>query len=887
MLYTGKTYDTAGRVVSVEIVTGNDRSRHIEIGAPESGLMLDSEEALTIEGETNDIFDVILRQSAIVRLKARDFVPDLFRSDCREATVVMKVGEHTVFDGFILPRTYSQGYNSALDTLEVNCIDRLGALQWLTWRETMSGNPTYQEAITECAQRTIRDILTRALALVDIDSLDVISAPLVEEGGVSALDGILVDERRFMGDDEESVWTAEEVVTECLRYLNLHIAHDGDRVIVFSWDDLKNASVYAVTQRTAYGSNSKLDIGEVFNRIEVTCETEEIDDFIPDPLGDDSYSSPFSGNQLYLKEFSFTKGDPTHEGSLFLSSRGTNLIYPAGEESYWMREWWIRVLEAKGWRLFGRTAQSKKWDCMIPLSAAKLADDFYSFGDTWQNRYPDGVNRTQGAMFVELTGGKTEPKKKDNSIAIDSEREKYMVIGVGGDGIERSKSDFIGHISEQFKNMLDLSVPRAAFSGGYMQLSPSDDTTTRYLDISGKIAFAPVSETIKPSKDVVDFNQVPATKYKEGDLRRFYREYYKAENPGDTPEINDFSLWVSNMGFDVFCEEEALKRGEYISVYTGNSFIEKDVFSKIRALRCMLIVGDKCLVEHTRPGETDSYRWERFHTIGECADRGEFLAQSFTIGFDPKIGDYIIGKEYDIWKNAHYSLQLDTKGTIIPIRKSDNLHGEVTFLILGPETDTLWPLNMCLNIPYTLSSMPDNTETGQQDSSLLLLNYVSGIWLKDFNIRIISDNAGNDPLNENDLVYVSDTDESFINPKDDITMRIHSDLTAEERASFGVRDVTRNSTAIDADSGTGLLSVWDPRLGVQAKPEQLYVDWYYRECHRPHVEIEQSIRTGSNKTMMWCYTIPAMRRRRFYPVSVSRDLQQGAATVRMRSIDNI
>ncbi len=183
--------------------------------------------------------------------------------------------------------------------------------------------------------------------------------------------------------------------------------------------------------------------------------------------------------------------------------------------------------------------------------------------------------------------------------------------------------------------------------------------------------------------------------------------------------------------------------------------------------------------------------------------------------------------------------------------------------------------------------MPDNTETGQQDSSLLLLNYVSGIWLKDFNIRIISDNAGNDPLNENDLVYVSDTDESFINPKDDITMRIHSDLTAEERASFGVRDVTRNSTAIDADSGTGLLSVWDPRLGVQAKPEQLYVDWYYRECHRPHVEIEQSIRTGSNKTMMWCYTIPAMRRRRFYPVSVSRDLQQGAATVRMRSIDNI
>ena len=45
----------------------------------------------------------------------------------------------------------------------------------------------------------------------------------------------------------------------------------------------------------------------------------------------------------------------------------------------------------------------------------------------------------------------------------------------------------------------------------------------------------------------------------------------------------------------------------------------------------------------------------------------------------------------------------------------------------------------------------------------------------------------------------------------------------------------RLSVPLDTTTGTGLLSVYDHNKAAQAKPEQLYVDSYYTEYHRPRV----------------------------------------------------
>lgn len=923
MRYIGTTKDTAGRTVGVEIITDSDTTQTVEIGARGSGLHLAAKEALTVKGETNDLFDVIVRQSACVRLKTRDFVPDLFRSDFREGRVRLFVDGITVFDGFILPRTYAQDFAGVLDALDVNCIDRLGAWQWLKWRDVGTGGVEWEDAKSGARELTIGEVIREALGMTGTSEFEALSSPLMEAGGITALDGVKVNETLFLGEDEDSVWTVEEVVEECLRYLNLHIMQDGSRVIVFSWDDLKEARLLPVTRANCYGTGTSLEIGETFNRISVTCETADNEDFIPDPLDGESTDSPYDGRVLYATEYSI----PSEERS---NSLGTSLLlkdyaYPSlVSNNHWRRDWWVRVLTAPGWSFY-RSAEGRAWDGGFAPANEGMGAEWLFYDENTkraQNDVPNYVVQKHGAALLGLYNGKTEFKPEDNTPATDIDETKAMIIGVGG--------------TETFANQhepkgLD-NAPRVVYRGAAVRLSPSDSETTRYIDISGKIALAPFApspmsfydfDTHIWAIDHVDFPAPPYVsslveaydlyqrRYDKNKFRWLIRRYYagndSAANYLEIAPDGDYfktrgcaSLINANggtsaSGLDLYDADEAQK----IYPYRGNVYQNfHDTLWKFPALRCMLIVGDKCLVETGVKNRPQDYEWHKFRTRQECETLEEYTAQSFTIGFNPKKGDYIIGQEYDIAKNGSYFLNADGEGTMIPVRKSDNLSGEITFAILGacdvrvsgsPRDEGEGEISAVIE---RVSSewgtkirwaMADHEEEAAHKA---VMNNVSAVWLKDFKIKILSDNAKADPLNENDIVYESETAHGFVNPKDDISMRIHSDFSPEDRAALGIRDTMRDSITIDAATGLGVMTLYDPRLGVQAKPEQLFVDWYYRECSEPHVEIEQQLRHGASNPMLNTLCIPAMDLR-FYSFAVSRDLQKGVATVRMRASDLI
>ena len=88
MYIHGSFINKLGQTVTVEMVTKGDRSRELEIGTEEAGLWFAAEDAVVIEAETNDTFDVMLRRSCAVRLLSRGFVPDFFCANCREAGVM-------------------------------------------------------------------------------------------------------------------------------------------------------------------------------------------------------------------------------------------------------------------------------------------------------------------------------------------------------------------------------------------------------------------------------------------------------------------------------------------------------------------------------------------------------------------------------------------------------------------------------------------------------------------------------------------------------------------------------------------------------------------------------------------------------------------------------
>lgn len=160
-------------------------------------------------------------------------------------------------------------------------------------------------------------------------------------------------------------------------------------------------------------------------------------------------------------------------------------------------------------------------------------------------------------------------------------------------------------------------------------------------------------------------------------------------------------------------------------------------------------------------------------------------------------------------------------------------------------------------------------------------------FLKSFEVKIYSDNGLINNTGDNDIVYMSDTREKFVNRKDDIEFEINSALTLAECQQLGVTDTVKLSTPLDLSTGYGLLSIYDHTKQQQAKPEQLYVDSYYTEYHKPRIQMMQKLDDRAGIIGLFNhYRHPAMADKKFYVQGISRNLIEGYAQLAIKEIWN-
>lgn len=300
----------------------------------------------------------------------------------------------------------------------------------------------------------------------------------------------------------------------------------------------------------------------------------------------------------------------------------------------------------------------------------------------------------------------------------------------------------------------------------------------------------------------------------------------------------------------------------------------EDHISKVAVLQCMLVIGDMCVVETGTQGQPSDFSWQPFKQRSECRDDDEYYRQSFTVGFDPKLGDFLIGTEYDLQNNIDYTMNVDAKGTAIPIRKADGVSGDVKFTILGP-VNTIWG-----EVTRRHPTFFRHTKWTETDRPLLAR--VSSIMLKDFTIGVYSDNGLTNNRKDCDIVYLSDTDERTVNDKE-ITFRISSALTTDECSQLGVTDTPNLSTPVELRTKTGVRNV--TVNGILAKAEQHYVSAYYNEYHTPHVLMEQNMQDTGGLVSLWnTYSHPAMPGKRFRVLGIDRNLEEGSAKLHLKEI---
>ena len=883
--------------ITVHIVTGNDRTQTIEIGTEKADVYF-SEDPAEIENEVNDTFDVLLRNSAKIRLLCGNLIKDLFSTSCRDAVVNIYKNDTCIFAGFIEPQTLSQPYNDRWDELELNCIDALSALQYSKYKNVGALGVIYAFVKAEAAQRSFYDIATEILQGVT-DGLDILGNQNIKfwYDGSKAVDAqtanryqvfkqLSISDLLFLGDDESDVWQQDEVLEELLKYLNLHIVQDGFNFYIFSWESVKatldkiiwHDIVANSTKTTAQQAvtialanvadcDTTISIGDVYNQLLLTAKVEDIESVIESPLDNDLLASPYINKQKYLTEYSSDGEGKTAYNAFYDMTHDKKTTYGGGA----ITDWYLQVMRNKQWT--------------FPMNGNTDIDivDYFGSEGTNQHALPDWLGQAPGAAIMALGSVKINTANDDNSPTSKVNMTNYLVVSVNGNGIDNDENKTYPSVADIQKN-----IPYAVYNGNKAGgvFSPPDEETTNYIVLSGKVILNPIMRQtntytnlhnkewksglpieIKENEIYVWHQTVPSRN--NGDGRYYTRQYWKAETPDKEVSWHE----GADSGFYPYTGEGP---EEYEFKYSaiGDS---TDTISKVAVLACMLVIGDKCVVETGTDGQTTDFVWQKYKERSECQSDDEYYQQCFTIGFDPKIGDKLVGTEFSIQNNIDYKMGIDAEGIAIPITKGDKISGQVRFMILGPVNAT-WDV-------ITRRHPTFFRHTKWSSSSVPLLAHVSSILIKSFEVKVYSDNGlisnGND---DNDIIYMSDTKETFVNKKDDLEFKINSALTATECAQLGVSNTVKLSTPLNISTGDGVLELYDRNGNVKAKPEQIYVDSYYTEYHKPRIVMEQKLRDIDNVVSLFNHYRHEALGKEFFVQGIGRNLIEGRADLTLKEI---
>ncbi len=885
MYIHGHFYNMQNERIEVRILTHADRSEEMVIGE-EGGDLFFTDDPVELTSQVNDTFDHLLCQQATIRLLTRHYMPQLFCTSCLDVVVNILCDSTCLFAGYIEPQTYTQGYNEELDEIELSCIDTLTSLQYFNYRYIGIKSVLYQEVKMEAAQRTWLSIveeifrgITQGLMIGDdaapctlcYDGSKCVDVEAVTADPYGIFGHLSINELLFLGSEEDDVWTQQQVLEEMLRYLNLHLLQQGSDFYVFSWESIRADKALTwmdlisgqkrqwglytpqrITNSMVADADATISVCEVYNKIVLSCKVESMENLIESPMDGDLLKSPYKNYQKYMTEYSSPgEGDS--------AIRAFHTITHGGKTDYDVAKvtnWYLRVMNNPMWRF-------------SPSGDTDIINAWCSEG-TWQNRLPNSMTVSGRICAAVLALGKEEVDVtgKDNTPTASVNLTNYLAVSINGNGLTDPSAAWPNE--EVIKSHIPVAEYVGSNSGGVF--SPSDDTTCNYIVLSGSIVLNPLMELTDTYANILACSDRDIWKYQysgcvydrgNSDGRYYTQQWWEAKDPSQQPQ------WDQNTdrGFVPFTDT-----GPKHFIYNGSTYRGEDRVLKVGVLACQLVIGDKCVVETGTQGQIDDYEWRTYKTREQCASDEEYYSQSFTIGFDPKTGDYIVGQKHDMQQNFSHSLGIDAKGTAIRIRRSDKVSGRVTFRILGP-----------VNLMYDGSLRYKPGFFGSYPGSEAVLATVGSILLENFEVKLYCDNALVNDNDDCDLVYMSDTDETFVNAKDDVELKINSALTYAECQQLEVSDGPKMSTPLNTLTGEGVTSIFCVNTDRTAKPERLYVDACYREWHQPRVMLTQNL-MGCQVDFRRKFYHPSMGKN-FLVQSVNSNLEEGTSEVTMKEID--
>lgn len=912
MRYTGQFKNIKNDLITVSITIDNQDSTVKEI-TRENGLWF-SADPIQIETNIDDTFEHLIRKSCTINLITNGYVgTDLFADNARSVEVEITNGDVCIFHGYLEPNTFSQPFAKPLEEFTLNCVDSLSTLQYYKYNDITLTN--FDEKKTNANVVTFKDIFNKIF-----DENNGIGGTIFYDmsKGVTSnrtryvFDDLAIGELYLIGEEYDDTWTYEDVLKEILQYLNLHMIQEGRNYYIFDWDSIKTKNTtwlnlnndtlltespreITFTNEMHGADDTNISIAEVYNQISVKDNLEKMEDVIISPFDSDSLYSLYSGRQLYMTEYiSEGSGDRAHDAMINMLN-GNPTTYDSAKEV----DWYIQAMTNKHWKFY------------LPTGKVLVDTLAEQSGEKFINQWKIAKYMKENALTPYIFRfGSVDKKAKttDNSPTSKITMDDYLYISVNGNEIDYEDR----HAPTDM--LLEKAQPLIEYignnSGGVF--SPTDDDTINYLVFSGKMLLQPIVYECgakKPSRtngyqDILNYgmnktegleavapfystetkeyyenqyvlfpNLVKSENNSEG--RYYVRKFWIQTNPTDKPS---YYLWDGSCGIQPWTEDKSAHgyKFKYSAIGDGT-----DKFSKIPVLECELIIGNKRLIEKDIDEFGNStFEWVKLgeEPYEEYVDADgttkTHQLKTFSLGFNPAIDDYIIGKEYDLQNTIDYTMNVDAEGTAIPIKKSDALTGAVIFRILGP-VNCLWN-----NITRRHPTFFRHTQWYQQ--SCFILAHTENIIIKDFECKIYTNNGLNENFEDNDLIYMSDETDRFFKKKDDIEFKFITQLSAKECLEKGLTSSVNLNAVIDTTSNQPLTTIYNARTETTAKAEELYVDHYYRAYSSPKILMTATMK-NSNINLFNLYNSTVLNKK-FFIQSMNFDVRMDKKEITFKEI---
>ena len=800
------------------------------------------DDPIEIEQDVDDTFQHIIKTSANITLLVEDYIGDyIFTANDRQINVKIKKGNECIFDGYLQPQSYNQDFAEKYTEITLNCQDYLCTLENHKYRETTD----YNAVKTDATNKSFLDLLTYIFGT---------SRPIYYDGSIRSLNNsnynqifqnLGVSELIVLGDEEDDLWTQEEVLEEMLQYLNLHIVQIGSSFYIFNWGNIKkqqNSITFTsilgnggtVTVPTTaitvtedmYGSNdTQISMSDVYNQIILECDLKMQDQVLESPLQEDSLVSPYTNKNRYLQEWKNGQAEVHDWYFQYLTNPNWTLRYYHNGNVTEVNE----ILRNSSLYNSNGTAINQ-WYIPYEVSKYKLAPILCAMGK---------VNSATSAT--------------DNSIRNNVSLSNYLIITINGSENKDIANQAIAEwnsITQALDNYGGMMEYKSSTTAGV--LSPVDSSTTNYIVFSGKIMMQPPLRDKDVYTTITDYyGNEYQQKIADAEV---YCNWIKATYPNQEGYVaTDIpTSLIPYLGYQDFKSKYSEYYGDWL-YYKSQS--GTDTISKVPLLVCELKIGNKYCVEVSE----NNFQWL---TAAQASARG--IETTFSLGINPSIGDYLLCKEWDISNTLRASSNVDAEGTAIPIRASDNLSGEITFRIISPVYSG-WEQQIRRH-PTMFRS------TKWWTTDLPVMEFVKNLYIKNFECKLYTDNGQSNANTDRDLVYMTDIINNSIKTKDDITFKFNTALTTSECLAKGISTSAKLSNVMYIPTNSVLGNLYNKATLLQGKAEELYIKDYYEEYSTPKLIVESTL--DSNSTGYWNhYRFSYFQDKEFYVVGTTKNLK--------------